>query len=55
MARPPLPIGTRGDVRTSPDTYQRAIKSHVRPALGELRIGGAQGWSFVTRYRIQPI
>jgi integrase len=26
---------------TSLDTYQRAIKNHVRPALGELRIGEA--------------
>ncbi|WP_051084963.1 tyrosine-type recombinase/integrase [Kribbella catacumbae] len=31
--------GTRSP--TSLDTYQRAIKNHVRPALGELRIGEA--------------
>ena len=26
---------------TSLDTYRRAIKDHVRPALGEIRIGEA--------------
>lgn len=34
-------MGGRQESPTSLDTYRRALKNHIRPALGELRIGEA--------------